>query len=63
MNRLYRAAGFEMARERHYLINPIYEHKFKLKTREQFAWLKALPWIRDFFTTSCYYLLKKKHPH
>jgi SAM-dependent methyltransferase len=62
MNRLYKQTGFEMARELHYLINPIYEHKFGLKTREQLPFIKALPWIRDFFTTSCYYLLKKKHP-
>lgn len=60
MNRLYKQGGFAMQAERHYLINPIYEYKFGLKTREQWPWLRALPWIRDFFTTSCYYLLKVK---
>jgi hypothetical protein len=59
---LYKQTGFEMACELHYFINPIYEHKFGLKTREQFGFIKALPWVRDFFTTSCYYLLKKKQP-
>lgn len=60
MNRLYKASGFRMQRELHYLINPIYEHKFGLKTRPQFAFIQAIPWFRDFFTTSCYYLLGKK---
>jgi SAM-dependent methyltransferase len=60
LNRLYKQAGFVMKAERHYLINPIYEYKFGFKTKEQFAWMRALPWVRDFFTTSCYYLLKKK---
>lgn len=60
MNRLYKQTGFVMHKELHYFINPIYEHKFGLKTREQFGFIKALPWVRDFFTTSCYYLLAKK---
>ncbi len=59
MNRLYKHSGFRMVAELHYLINPIYEYKFKLKTRKQFGLIQALPWVRDFFTTSCYYLLGK----
>lgn len=60
MNRLYKESGFEMRCERHYLINPIYEHKFGLKTREQWPIIRAIPWFRDFLTTSCYYLLAKR---
>ncbi len=59
MNRLYKATGFRMVEEIHYLINPIYEYKFGLKTRRQWALIKAVPWFRDFLTTSCYYLLAK----
>lgn len=60
MNRLYKASGFALRKELHYLINPIYEHKFGLKTRPQYPLIQALPWFRDFLTTSCYYLLEKK---
>ncbi len=42
-----------------YLINPNYETKFKLKPRRQFSWLAAIPGIRNFFTTCCYYLVGK----
>lgn len=41
-----------------FLINPNYEIKFKLKTRKQFSWLTKIPFIRNFFTTCCYYLIK-----
>lgn len=60
MDRLYRASGFGMQANIHYLINPIYAYKFGLKARKQFGWLKSIPWLRDFFTTSCYYLLAKR---
>ena len=59
MNRLYKKTGFRMIKELHYFINPIYEYKFKLKARKQLGLIQAFPWVRDFFTTSCYYLLGK----
>ncbi len=40
-----------------YLINPIYEMKFKLKPREQFKFISRIPYLRDFVTTTCYYLI------
>lgn len=60
MNRLYKQTGFQMMKELHYFINPIYEYKFGLKTRKQAPFITAIPWVRDFFTTSCYYLLAKR---
>lgn len=45
--------------ERHYLLNPIYEYKFGLKPRIQLPFIKAIPHIRDFFTTCVFYLVKK----
>ncbi|MBM3412480.1 MAG: class I SAM-dependent methyltransferase [Bacteroidetes bacterium] len=42
----------------HYLINPIYQWKFGWKAREQFAWLSSIPWLRNYFTTCVYYLIK-----
>ena len=41
----------------HYLINPIYEYKFNLKPKIQFGFIKAIPWVRNFFTTCVYYLI------
>jgi SAM-dependent methyltransferase len=42
----------------HYLINPIYQWKFGWKPRQQFTWLAAIPWLRNYFTTCVYYLIK-----
>lgn len=42
-----------------WLINPHYEQKFHLRPRRLPAGLACLPVIRDFFSTSCFYLLEK----
>ncbi len=59
MHRLIKEAGLKKVGEVYYLINPIYEDKFGFKTRLQFDLVKATPGLRDLFTTSVYYLLKK----
>lgn len=41
-----------------WFINPHYETKFHLKPRKLWRWVGALPWIRNFFTTSCFYMLR-----
>lgn len=41
-----------------YFINPHYETKFGLKPRKLSPIIGALPHIRNFFTTSCFYILK-----
>jgi SAM-dependent methyltransferase len=51
---------YKVLRKRHYLINPIYRYKFKWTPRDQFPLLSKIPWFRDFFTTTVYYLLVKK---
>jgi SAM-dependent methyltransferase len=53
-----RATGYRIARRRLYLINPIYEYKFRLKPREQWWLLGQVPFVRDFFTTCAYYLIE-----
>lgn len=52
-------AGYAVLEKKHFLINPIYQYKFGWKPREQFGFIRALPWVRNFFTTCVYYLLKK----
>lgn len=50
---------YEFLSKRFFLINPIYEYKFKLKPREQKKWLASIPVIRNFVTTAVYYLVQK----
>jgi len=57
--RITAAAGFNILKRDLYLINPSYKHKFGATPKKQLAWLAAIPWLRDWFTTTCYYLLGK----
>ena len=42
-----------------WLVNPHYETKFHLRPRRLPKWLGSIPCIRNFFTTSCFYILAK----
>lgn len=42
-----------------FLLNPIYEFKFGIKARKQLSFIDNIPYLRDFFTTCMYYLIKK----
>lgn len=41
-----------------YFINPHYEAKFGLRPRHLSPLIARIPYVRDFFTTSCFYLLE-----
>jgi 2-polyprenyl-3-methyl-5-hydroxy-6-metoxy-1,4-benzoquinol methylase len=43
---------------RFYLINPHYEVKFGLHPRRLWNFIGAIPKIRNFFTSSCFYILR-----
>ncbi|MCF8254422.1 MAG: class I SAM-dependent methyltransferase [Bacteroidia bacterium] len=58
--RITKEAGFAIAQREFYLINPSYKYKFGANPKKQYGFISALPWIRDFVTTTCYYVLKKK---
>lgn len=47
-----------IAHKLHYLINPIYKWKFNIQPRKQFNWIASIPYLRNYFTTCVYYLLK-----
>jgi len=49
-------AGMKIIKRELFLINPIYRYKFGFKPRKQIPVLKSIPYIRDFFTTCCYYI-------
>ena len=55
--RCVRSAGLKIMKRDMFLINPIYKYKFGLKPRKQIPVLKSIPYVRDFFTTCCYYLV------
>ncbi len=56
--RICKKQGYELLHNRHYLINPIYEWKFGWKPRRQSVLIKGIPFIRNFFTTCVYYLIR-----
>ena len=58
--KLLQALPFEVIDRRFYLINPHYEAKFGLKPRLLPHLMASVPYLRDFFSTSCFYLLRGK---
>lgn len=49
---------YSIADVTYWLINPIYEYKFKLKTRKVLSLLDRIPFFRNFYTTAVYYTLR-----
>lgn len=43
-----------------YFINPNYEVKFGLKPRKIWGWIGAIPWFRNFFVTTAYYVVSNR---
>ncbi|MCD7936058.1 MAG: class I SAM-dependent methyltransferase [Tannerellaceae bacterium] len=56
---LIRQCNLTLVREEFYLINPHYETKFGLKPRKVPALFAGIPYLRNFYTTSCFYLLRQ----
>ena len=62
INRFYKIAekvDLKVLKKQFYLINPNYKYKFGLKPRKQFKLLAGIPYLRDFFTTTAYFVLGK----
>ncbi len=57
-HRIVRQNGYEIVRRTDWFINPNYEVKFNLNPRKLIV-LNKVPYIRDFFTT-CYYCIVRK---
>lgn len=55
--RICKQCGYTVIHKRHYLLNPIYEWKFGWKPRRQVSLIRAIPWVRNFFTTCVYYII------
>jgi SAM-dependent methyltransferase len=57
--RIVSQTGHLIADRRLYLINPMYRYRYGLEPRDQLDQLAAVPGLRDFLTTSAYYLLAR----
>ena len=56
--RLARQCGYQVAHRQLWFINPHYQQKYGLKPRRLYRWLGVIPVVRNFFSTSCFYLLR-----
>ncbi|WP_160713511.1 class I SAM-dependent methyltransferase [Chitinophaga solisilvae] len=56
--KIVRRQQYKITRRRFYMINPIYKYKFGVSAREQFKPIAAIPFVRNFFTTCMYYMIK-----
>ena len=59
--RLAKETGYEIIDKQLWFINPHYEQKFHLKPRKLNKIIAKCPWMRNFFTTSAFYLVKSKN--
>lgn len=50
--------GLKIVNKRFWFINPHYKQKFNLKPRRLYSFLSKITYIRNFFTTSCFYITK-----
>lgn len=57
--RLAKKEGFAVLDRKFWFINPHYQAKFGLRPRVLWNWLGHIPYVRDFFITSAFYLLRK----
>ncbi|MEG1718540.1 MAG: methyltransferase domain-containing protein [Bacteroidales bacterium] len=57
---LAKEANYEILDRRLYFINPHYEIKFGLHPRILSPIIAKIPYLRNFFCTSCFYILKNK---
>ena len=48
----------EVVNQQFYFINPHYEIKFSLRPRKLFSFISKISYIRNFFTTSCFYIIR-----
>jgi 2-polyprenyl-3-methyl-5-hydroxy-6-metoxy-1,4-benzoquinol methylase len=50
--------GYKIINKYYYFINPIYKYKFNMKVRKQSKIIGRIPYLRNFLTTSVFYLIK-----
>ncbi len=53
-----RKTGYRIVNQQLYFINPHYETKFGLTPRRLTKAVAAIPYVRNFFSTSCFYMIE-----
>jgi hypothetical protein len=56
-NRIIKKEGYEVRKKCYYLINPNYQVKFGLRPTKQSVLISRVPYIRNYFITTCYFVL------
>jgi len=56
--KIAKKAGYKIIDKDYFVINPIYQYKFNMKVRKQSKIIGSIPYLRDFFTTSVFYLIQ-----
>lgn len=56
---LVRQTGYQIVDQQLYFINPHYEVKFGLSPRRLGKVVSSVPYLRNFLSTSCFYMLRK----
>ena len=57
--RLSSGAGYAICQRTLWFINPHYKQKFHINPRHQCTFFANIPYLRNFYTTSAWYLLRK----
>lgn len=58
--KLVKSVGLKVEKRRLWLINPHYKQKFGLRPVKEVWPFTSLVWLRNFYTTSAWYLVKKR---
>ena len=58
--KLARRNGYRIVNRKLYFINPHYEVKFGLRPRVLTPLIAGIPYVRNFFSTSCFFMLEQK---
>ena len=57
--RLVPEVGYTICKRTLWLINPHYKQKFHINPRRQWTFFANIPYLRNFYTTSAWYLLRQ----
>ncbi len=57
--RILKSENYNVKKSSFYFINPNYEIKFGIRPRLQTLFISGIPWLRNYFITTCYYLISK----
>jgi SAM-dependent methyltransferase len=56
--KIVKKADYKIIDKEYFVINPIYKYKFNMKVRKQSKIIGSIPYLRNFLTTSVFYLIQ-----